>query len=74
MTKKYRMINFYFISITFINFCIAFAFYVSTMMAVGFSIDILNESASNAGLASGIFIIGTLFARFSIGIGKTARP
>lgn len=67
MQKNYNILNFYFFCIAFINFCISFCFYLSIVISTSFAIDILHESTSNAGLASGMFIIGTMAARLLIG-------
>ena len=46
-----------------VNFTVAFSYYITFVTTTSFSINILHTSNALAGLASGIFIIGALFAR-----------
>ncbi len=67
MKKHYPLFNFYFVTITLINFCISAVFYLTTIVSTSYAIHELNSSINMAGLASGIFIIGTMIARIYIG-------
>lgn len=65
--KKYRLFNAYFIALLWINFCISFSFYGSTILSTSYALDVLRTSSSTAGFASGIFVIGVMLARLCVG-------
>lgn len=65
--KKYQLFNFYFIIIIWINFCISFSFYGSTILSTSYALEVLHSSSSVAGFASGIFVIGVMLARLCVG-------
>lgn len=64
--KKYQLFNFYFIAVIWINFCISFSFYGSTILSTSYALDVLFASSSIAGFASGIFVIGVMLARLCV--------
>lgn len=67
MPKRYNLFNFYFLCIIWINFCACFSAYLTIVIATSYAMDILRTSSSMAGFASGIFVIGVLFARLAVG-------
>lgn len=67
MAKKFPIFNKHFIILMAVNFTVAFSYYITFVTTTSFSINILHTSNALAGLASGIFIIGALFARLIFG-------
>lgn len=62
-----KLFNKGFISITVINFIIYLVYYLLMVIIAVIAQDTLGATLSQAGLASGIYIIGTLFARLFMG-------
>lgn len=62
-----KLFNKGFISITLINFVVYLVYYLLMVIIAVIAQDTLHASLSQAGLASGIYIIGTLFARLFMG-------
>ncbi|MDA9470638.1 MFS transporter [Enterococcus sp. 5H] len=62
-----KLFNKGFISITIINFIVYLVYYLLMVIIAVIAQDTLHASLSQAGLASGIYIIGTLFARLFMG-------
>lgn len=62
-----KLFNKGFISITVINFIVYLVYYLLMVIIAVIAQDTLHASLSQAGLASGIYIIGTLFARLFMG-------
>lgn len=56
-----------FILISSINFQLVLTFYLLVIVIVGFSVAELGATTAQAGLISGLFIIGTLIGRFLVG-------
>lgn len=56
-----------FLAVTFINFCIVLNYFFLIVIIAFYAMDNFHSSTSEAGLASSIFIIGTLVARFFCG-------
>lgn len=56
-----------FIILSISNFFIYFAFYLLMVTSTLFATDMFNATPSQAGLASGIFVIGTLVTRLIVG-------
>jgi MFS family permease len=56
-----------FVLITFANFFLAFVFYILMTTMALYSIEQFNASQSEAGLASGMFIIASIFSRLFTG-------
>lgn len=67
MAKRFPVFNKYFIILMAVNFSVAFSYYITFVTTASYSINFLNTSNALAGLASGIFIIGALFARLFFG-------
>lgn len=65
--SKETLFNKGFISITVINFIVYLVYYLLMVIIAVIAQDTLHASLSQAGLASGIYIIGTLFARLFMG-------
>ena len=65
MEKK--LFNKYFIGITLINFIVYLIYYLLMVIMAVIAQDTLHASLSQAGFASGIYIIGTLLARLFMG-------
>ncbi|MFV0559448.1 MAG: MFS transporter [Enterococcus sp.] len=64
---KEKLFNKGFIRITLINFVVYLVYYLLMVIIAVIAQDQLNATPSQAGLASGIYIIGTLLARLFIG-------
>ena len=62
-----KLFNKEFISITIINFVVYLVYYLLMVIIAVIAQDNLNASLSQAGLASGIYVIGTLLARLYVG-------
>ncbi|EOH96457.1 major facilitator superfamily transporter [Enterococcus moraviensis ATCC BAA-383] len=62
-----KLFNKGFISITLINFVVYLVYYLLMVIIAVIAQDTLHASLGQAGLASGIYIIGTLFARLFMG-------
>lgn len=62
-----KLFNKGFITITVINFIVYLVYYLLMVIIAVIAQDTLNASLSQAGLASGIYIIGTLIARLFMG-------
>ncbi|MFV0557507.1 MAG: MFS transporter [Enterococcus sp.] len=62
-----KLFNKGFISITVINFIVYLVYYLLMVIIAVIASDNLNATPSQAGFASGIYIIGTLLARLLIG-------
>lgn len=62
-----KLFNKNFISITVINFIVYLVYYLLMVIIAVIAQDSLNATLSQAGLASGIYIIGTLLARLIMG-------
>lgn len=56
-----------FILVSAINFQLVLTFYLLVIVIVGYSVAELGATTAQAGLISGLFIIGTLFGRFLVG-------
>lgn len=56
-----------FILVGLINFQLVLIFYLLVIVIVGYAVAELNASIAEAGLISGLFIVGTLFGRLLIG-------
>ena len=56
-----------FILVSSINFQLVLTFYLLVIVIVGYSVAELNATTAQAGLVSGLFIIGTLIGRFLVG-------
>src|SRR5690606_31589866 len=56
-----------FILISLVNFQLVLVFYLLVIVIVGYSVAGLGASTAQAGLVSGLFIVGTLFGRLLIG-------
>ena len=67
MAYKFPIFNKYFIILILVNFSVAFSYYITFVTTASYAINVLNTSNALAGLASGIFIIGALFARLIFG-------
>lgn len=67
MEEEEHLFNKNFISITVINFAVYLVYYLLMVIIAVIAQKQLNASLGEAGLASGIYIIGTLFARLLIG-------
>lgn len=67
MARKFPIFNKYFIILMIVNFIVAFSYYITFVTTISFAINNLHTSNALAGLASGIFIIGALFARLIFG-------
>jgi MFS family permease len=64
---KEKLFNKGFISITLINFVVYLVYYLLMVIIAVIAQDNLHATLGQAGLASGIYIIGTLFARLFMG-------
>ncbi|MGM0218585.1 MFS transporter [Enterococcus sp. AZ126] len=62
-----KLFNKGFISITLINFVVYLVYYLLMVIIAVIAQDTLHATLGQAGLASGIYIIGTLFARLFMG-------
>lgn len=67
MAKKFPIFNKYFIILMAVNFSVAFSYYITFVTTTSYAINFLHTSNALAGLESGIFIIGALFARIIFG-------
>ncbi|TKX28107.1 hypothetical protein CQA38_09095 [Campylobacter sp. MIT 12-5580] len=67
LKRKYKLFNRDFICIFWINFFIYTMFYMSTITCSDYSLLILKENASMAGLVTCVFVIGALFSRIYYG-------
>ncbi len=56
-----------FILISLVNFQLVLVFYLLVIVIVGYSVAELGASTAQAGLVSGLFIVGTLLGRIIIG-------
>lgn len=56
-----------FIIVSLINFFLALVFYLLIVIIGVYAVEVYDASASQAGLITGIFVIGTLFGRLFIG-------
>lgn len=56
-----------FILISLVNFQLVLVFYLLVIVIVGYSVAELGATTAQAGLVSGLFIVGTLFGRLIIG-------
>lgn len=56
-----------FILISLVNFQLVLVFYLLVIVIVGYSVAELGTTTAQAGLVSGLFIVGTLFGRLIIG-------
>ena len=56
-----------FILISLVNFQLVLVFYLLVIVIVGYSVAALGATTAQAGLVSGLFIVGTLFGRLIIG-------
>lgn len=65
--RSEKLFNKGFISITIINFVVYLVYYLLMVIIAVIAQDNLHASLSQAGLASGIYVIGTLLARLFIG-------
>ncbi|MTT31426.1 MFS transporter [Terrilactibacillus sp. BCM23-1] len=62
-----KLFNKHFVGITLINFCVYLVYYLLMVIIAVIAQDNLHASLSQAGFASGIYIIGTLIARLYMG-------
>ncbi|CAH0417792.1 MFS transporter [Periweissella ghanensis] len=67
MEEEEHLFNKNFISVTVINFVVYLVYYLLIVIIAVIAQKHLHASLAEAGLASGIYIIGTLFARLLIG-------
>lgn len=67
LEEEERLFNKNFISITVINFAVYLVYYLLMVIIAVIAQKQLHATLGEAGLASGIYIIGTLFARLLIG-------
>jgi len=67
LVNKEKLFNKGFISVTLINFLVYFVYYLLMVIIAVVAQDKLGATLSQAGLASGIYVIGTLIARLYIG-------
>ncbi|NDJ27218.1 hypothetical protein DMB95_03795 [Campylobacter sp. MIT 12-8780] len=67
LKRKYKLFNRDFMCIFWINFFIYTMFYMSTITCSDYSLLILKENASMAGLVTCVFVIGALFSRIYYG-------
>lgn len=67
MEEEEHLFNKNFISVTVINFAVYLVYYLLIVIIAVIAQKHLHASLAEAGLASGIYIIGTLFARLLIG-------
>lgn len=67
MEEEEHLFNKNFISVTVINFAVYLVYYLLIVIIAVIAQKQLHASLAEAGLASGIYIIGTLFARLLIG-------
>lgn len=67
MVNTEKLFNKGFISVTLINFLVYFVYYLLMVIIAVVAQDKLGATLSQAGLASGIYVIGTLIARLYIG-------
>lgn len=67
MVNKEKLFNKGFIRVTLINFLVYFVYYLLMVIIAVVAQDKLGATLSQAGLASGIYVIGTLIARLYIG-------
>ncbi|OTG87124.1 MFS transporter [Acinetobacter sp. ANC 4558] len=56
-----------FILVSAINFQLVLIFYLLVVVIVGYAVTELNATTANAGLVSGLFIVGTLIGRLIVG-------
>ena len=56
-----------FVLLSLVNFQLVLVFYLLVIVIVGYSVAELGASTAQAGLISGLFIVGTLFGRLFIG-------
>ena len=56
-----------FIIVSSINFFLALVFYLLIVIIGVYAVEVYDASATQAGLVTGIFVIGTLFGRLFIG-------
>ena len=56
-----------FVLVSLVNFQLVLVFYLLVIVIVGFSVAELGASTAQAGLVSGLFIVGTLIGRLFIG-------
>ncbi|WP_350356811.1 MFS transporter (plasmid) [Lactococcus lactis] len=62
-----RLFNKNFVGITALNFIVYFIYYLLMVIIAFVAQDTLNASVSQAGFATGIYVIGTLLARLTMG-------
>lgn len=67
LTKNEKLWNKGFITITLINFIVFLVYYCFVVITAKFATQELGASTAQAGLAAGIYIIGTLIARLYVG-------
>ena len=67
MEGKEKLFNKGFISITLVNFLVFLVYYLLMVIIAGVAQENLGATLSQAGLASGIYVIGTLLARLYVG-------
>lgn len=67
MEENEKLFNKGFIGTTIINFVIYLVYYLLMVIIAVIAQSKLNASLSQAGLAAGIYVIGTLLARLYIG-------
>ena len=56
-----------FILVSAINLCLVLVFYLLVIVIVGYAVHELHVSIAQAGLVSGLFIVGALLGRFIVG-------
>ena len=67
MEGKEKLFNKGFISITLVNFLVFLVYYLLMVIIAVVAQENLGATLSQAGLASGIYVIGTLLARLYVG-------
>ena len=65
--QEERLFNPGFISITIINFIVFLVYYCFVVITASYATKELHSTVAEAGFATGIYIIGTLFARLIMG-------
>ena len=65
--QEETLFNSGFISITVINFIVFLVYYCFVVITASYSTKELHSTVAEAGFATGIYIIGTLFARLIMG-------
>lgn len=67
LQRKYRIFNRDFICIFLVNFFLYTMFYLSTISCSDYTLNVLGEKTSIAGLVTCVFVIGALFSRIYFG-------